>query len=307
MKTAFSFLWVLVLTTTAFAAFAATPEQESRAESLVAQAKERYQAGDFEHCAQLYMKAYGEVQRPAPVFNAARAYEQAGLWAEAKPLFELYLQIDRGEDADSLAGHADAQRHLDAVNAKIAADAAAHNAPPPPVAKPVPPDLPPVTITPPPVTHSPVIVDPPMAEPPKDLADLSAQQPTDDTWSGKKQAAVVTLSVGGVLIVTSIAIAIIAHSDLANLDARLQADQVANNQGLILHSSVTQVQMDSGISTYNARQIAAGVLGGVGAAAVVVGGYLLWQDGQQSNGHVALSTGVVPNQGGAVWTLAGHF
>ncbi len=306
MKTVFSFLMVLALTMASVAALATTPEQEKQAETFVAQAKERYQAGDFQQSAQLYMKAYGQVQRPAPVFNAARAYEQAGLWAEAKPLFELYMQIDRGTDADSVAGQADAQKHLDAVNAKLAAEAAAKSAPPPRVAPVVAPEPPPPVVLPP-VRAAPVIADPPTLEPPKDFPDARVTKPADDTWSDKKTAGVLTLSAGGVLIVASIAVAIVAHSDLANLDARLQADQLANTQGLILHGSVTQVDMDKGISTYNARQITAGVLGGLGAAAVVVGGILLWQDNNDASGHIALSTGVVPSQGGALWTLAGHF
>ncbi len=289
----------------ATSAYATSPDPEKQASALVAQAKERYQAGDFEPAAQLYMQAYGEVQRPAPVFNAARAYEQAGLWSEAKPLFELYLQIDRGNDADSVAGRADAQQHLEAVNAKIAAEAAKKNAPPP--AQVVLPTPPPAAVVPPAVKPSPVIQDPPAVEPPAQVADLNATTPQEREWTGLKTAAVVTMSAGAALIITSVVVAIVAHSDLADLDARLATDQVANNQGLILHGSVTQQEMDSGIARYNTRQVTAGVLGGVGAAAVVVGGILWWQDGARAAHNVALSTGVVPQQGGAVWTLAGHF
>ena len=304
MKTAFSLLMVVVLTMAAASAFATTADQEKQAEALVAQAKERYQAGDFEHAAQLYMKAYGEVQRPAPVFNAARAYEQAGLWQEAKPLFELYIQIDRGNDADSVAGRADAQAHIAALNARIAAQNTKVAAPPPVMV--APPEPQPVPVAVPPLKVAPVIEDPPMVEPPKDVADLNVAKPTRDEWSGMKTAAVVTMSTGAVLILASIAVGIVAHSDLANLDARLAADQVPNNQNLTLHGTVTQVEMDSGISTYNARQVTAGVLGGIGAAAVITGGILWWQDGR-SQGRMALTPGVVPNQGGAMWTLAGHF
>jgi hypothetical protein len=304
MKTAFSLLLLLVVTMTAASALAAPPDAEKQAEALVAQAKERYQAGDYEHAAQLYMKAYGEVQRPAPVFNAARAYEQAGLWAEAKPLFELYIQIDRGDDADSVAGRADAAKHLAGVNAKIAEETARRNAPPP--VKVVTADPPP-KITPPPVKQSPVIQDPPPADPPKNVAAVKWAAPPEDRWSGQKTAAVVTMAAGGVLILTSIVVGIVAHNQLADLDARLAGDQIGNSQNLTLHGSVTQVEMDSGIATYNARQVTAGVLGGVGAAAVVAGGILWWNDSGKTPNRVGLTTGVVPNQGGALWTLAGHF
>lgn len=312
MKTAFSSLLVLVMVMASASALAVTPDEEKRAEAHVAHAKERYQAGDYEQAAQLYMQAYGEVQNPAPVYNAARAYQQAGLWAEAKPLFELYLQIDRGDDADSVTGRADAQKHLALVNAKIAEEKARKAAPPPvkvatpdPLPPPVvaPPVVTPPPVVKPPVKTSPVIQDPPAMQPPRDVP----VAPNDSEWSGQKTAAVVTMSVGAALIITSIAVAIVAHSDLADLDARLAADQVANNQNLTLHGSVTQVQMDSGIATYNSRQIAAGVLGGVGAAAVVTGGILWWLDGTQPHSRTALTTSVVPNQGGAMWTLAGHF
>ncbi len=306
MKTALSLLFILMVALTAVPAFAGPPDAEKQAEALVAQAKDRYQAGDYEHAAQLFMEAYGEVQRPAPVFNAARAYEQAGLWAEAKPLFELYIQIDRGDDADSVAGRADAQKHLLAVNAKMAEETARRNAPPPtkPVVAIPAPQVKPIA---PPIKQSPVIQDPPRLDAPDDMTDVNVAPPPQDTWSGEQTAAVVTMSAGAVLIIASIAVGIVAHSQLADLDARLAADQVANSQNLTLHGSVTQLEMDSGLATYNSRQVTAGVLGGVGAAAVVAGGILWWHDGNQPRNRVALTTGVVPNQGGAMWTLAGHF
>ena len=317
MKTACHCLLVLILTVAATAAVAATPDQEKAAESLVAQAKQLVQEGSYERAARLYMQAYGDVPRPAIVFNAARAYEQASLWAEAKPLFELYLQIDKGQDADSAAGRVDAQQHLAAVNAKIAAEQARKIAPPPAVIAPTEPIPVPVAPLPPPqspvIRTPPVILEPPEADPPRNLEDVGTTGQPDDgarpdaQWSGAKTAGIVALSTGAVFVIASVAIALVAHSDLADLDARLAGDHVANNQGLTLHGAVTQVEMADGIATYNARQITAAVLGGMGAAAVVAGGILWWQDGRQSDGRMALSPGIAPTQGGATWTLAGHF
>lgn len=316
MKTALHILLGLVVTLTAFLALpgavsAATPEQEKHAQGVVAEAKTHMAAGEFEQAAKLYMQAYGEVQRPAIVFNAARAYEQATLWAEAKPLFELYLQLDRGTDPDSVAGHLDAQKHLDAVNAKIAADQAAKAAPVQvKVADPLP--LPPPVETPPPVEQprSPVIQDPPAAQPTQTMPDVGTTAQVDDSWSTMKTAGVVTLTAGGVLILASVIVGIVAHDDRVNLDARL-ASNVKNVGNLTLYGAVTQVEMANGIATYNARQVTAGVLGGIGAAAVVTGGILWWQDsrrdGRSPPQGAQLIPGIAPTQGGATWTLAGQF
>ena len=104
-----------------------------------------------------------------------------------------------------------------------------------------------------------------------------------------------------------------AQNDRSSLEARLQSDQVGNSLGLTLHGSVTQVELNNGIATYNSRQVTAGVLGGIGAAAVVAGSLMWWQDSRSSNGRMAnadaprFTTGIAPNQGGASLLLAGHF
>jgi hypothetical protein len=322
MKTAIHIVLLLAVTLAASVTLASTPEQEKHAQGLVAEAKTHMQAGEYEQAAKIYMQAYGLAQRPAIVFNAARAYEQAGLWQEAKPLFELYLQIDSGSDLDSVTGRADAQKRLDAVNARIAADRAQKAAPPVKIADPAP-LPPPVVVTPPPTLPPPVqspvvrqpprIQDPPVVQPPRNEPALGTTAPVDESWSGMKTAGVVTLTTGGVLVVVSIIVAIVAQSDRSSLEARLQSDQIGNSQGLTLHGAVTQVELDNGIATYNARQVTAGVLGGIGAAAVVVGSVMWWQDSQRSNGRMAdvdgprIMTGIMPNQGGATLTLAGHF
>lgn len=286
-------------------AAATTADEERAAEAVVASAKARYLAGDFDAAARLYMEAYGKVQRPATLFNAARAYEQAGQWAEAKPLFELYLQVDRGDDADSVAGRADAERHLAAIRAKLAlprppAVAPAVAAPvPPPVAVPV-------------VPRSPVIRDPPAVDPPRRLEEVRAPPaladgPSESEW-GPQKVAGISLAVGGsALIVTSVVLAVVANARLADLDARLAADALTPRPNLTLHPSVTQREMDEGLAAYNARQVTAGILGAVGGVCVVTGGILLWRDAAQERRPRGVAFGIAPQPSGAAWTVSGRF
>ena len=305
-------LAVCALCWTASVAVAAPASEEKLAESLVVDAKTKYQAGQYEAAAKLYMEAYGHVQKPGPVFNAARAYEAAGLYAEAKPLYELYIQIDRGNDADSVAGREDAQKRLTGLMAKMAEQEKKKTVPAPVVVPP--PVAPQPVVTPPPVTPppvaKPVVRDPPPAvQPPRDPPPSLYERPTPpaDDWTTQKTVGVASIATGGALIVASIIVGVVARSDLASLNARLDADHVANNQGLILHSDVTQPQMDDGIATYNHRQVVAGVLGGVGAAAVVTGAVLWWLDDGQPAARPRVQPSVSLAGGGALLTFSGQF
>lgn len=317
MKRKLLALWMAMATVfTAAPAAAVSAEDEKKAATLLQDGKAKYQAGQYEAAAKTYMEAYAYAQTPAPVYNAARAYEAAGLLAEAKPLYELYIQIDRGDDADSVAGRADAQRRLNDVVAKLAErkrkrEAAAAQAAAP-IPAPVPVPAPVVAPAPAPVAApkpapSPVVMDaPPPADPPREPPPSIARA-ADAEWTTQKTVGVVGVATGGALIVTSIIVAIVANSDLAALDARLNADHVANTQGLILHGDVTQPEMDSGIATYNKRQIAAGVLGGVGAAFVVTGGLLWWLDDGQPSPPARVRPSVSLVGDGALLTFAGRF
>lgn len=90
------------------------------AEELALQARARFQAKDFVEAAKLFMQAYGKDPKPALVFNAARAYEEAGMYGDAAGLFRLFVSIS--QDAD---GVAKAKERLAALEAKTAPAAGA--------------------------------------------------------------------------------------------------------------------------------------------------------------------------------------
>lgn len=86
----------------AFAANRAVDKAEARqAEVVAAQAKQAFKDRQFEYAARLFMKAYAISKEPALVFNAARAYEEAGKSGDACSLFRLYATIS--DDPDGIA------------------------------------------------------------------------------------------------------------------------------------------------------------------------------------------------------------
>ena len=92
------------------AAAAGSSDAQSAAEALALQAKEKFRAKKFEEAAKLFMQAYAKDPQPPLVFNAARAYEEAGMNGEAAGLFRLYLSIAKDD-----AGIAKAKEHLAAL------------------------------------------------------------------------------------------------------------------------------------------------------------------------------------------------
>ena len=76
------------------------PDAEPAAEQYAARAVERFKAKDFEAAAKLFMQAYARDPKAALVFNAARAYEEAGKSGDAASLFRLYITIS--QDADGI-------------------------------------------------------------------------------------------------------------------------------------------------------------------------------------------------------------
>lgn len=84
------------------AANRAVDKAEARkAEVVAAQAKQAFKDRQFEYAARLFMKAYAISKEPALVFNAARAYEEAGKPGDASSLFRLYATIS--DDPDGIA------------------------------------------------------------------------------------------------------------------------------------------------------------------------------------------------------------
>lgn len=95
-------------------AFAATkPDANVEAEVLARTATELFKLKQFDKAAQLFMQAYGKSRKAALVYNAARAYEEAGKLGDAAALFRLYVSI-----SDDVDGMAEARSRLKAVEAR---------------------------------------------------------------------------------------------------------------------------------------------------------------------------------------------
>ncbi len=108
----------LLLFAAAVDARAAPPPKAVSAEELHEAAKTAFNRHDYGRAAELFMKEHNLSKRPGPVYNAARAREAGGKLAEAKALFELYLQIEPNAE-----GIADGKMHLAAVEAALLAEA----------------------------------------------------------------------------------------------------------------------------------------------------------------------------------------
>ncbi|MBI5608654.1 MAG: hypothetical protein HY902_07215 [Deltaproteobacteria bacterium] len=66
----------------------------SEAESVAETAARRFKEGDFELAAKLFDRAYELAKKPTLLFNAGRAYEQAGQREEALARYEAYVQVE---------------------------------------------------------------------------------------------------------------------------------------------------------------------------------------------------------------------
>lgn len=76
-------------------------EANADAEVLARTATEPFKLRQFERAAQLFVKAYGKSRKTALMFNAARAYEEAGKLGDLAALFRLYWSI--ADDPDGIA------------------------------------------------------------------------------------------------------------------------------------------------------------------------------------------------------------
>lgn len=113
---------------------APTPQELQQAEALATEGKLYFRTKQFDKAAELFMKAYVKGRSASLVYNAARAYEEAGKLKQAIATFEHYqtLAADDPKGRSAAAGRVAAlkvrQAELDA-QAKRARDAeAAENA-----------------------------------------------------------------------------------------------------------------------------------------------------------------------------------
>ncbi len=124
---------VLILMCSLGAPSVALAQNPAPAEAAAAQAKEQFKAGNFEAAAKLFMQAYAKSHTPALVYNAARAYEEAGKKGDAISLFKLYITL-----SDDAEGIQDARQRITKLEAPEA---------PKPVPLVIQPVVPPVLVT----------------------------------------------------------------------------------------------------------------------------------------------------------------
>ncbi len=121
-------------------------EETERAEAKVIEAKAFFKSALFEEAAASYLQAFAISRKPATLFNAARAYEEAKLYAKAIALFEQYVQLtDTPADGRREANERIAHDH--AQLSAIAAGAAANHPEPVPAAEEKPPVTKPADVT----------------------------------------------------------------------------------------------------------------------------------------------------------------
>jgi tetratricopeptide (TPR) repeat protein len=125
-------LVALAMSTAPQVASAAQPAQDGvlddavrrRAEGLATEAKLLFHQKAYQQAAERFFEAYTLVHEPALIFNAARAYEEAGNHARSAALFRAYLDLP---DAPA-DGKADAKRRLERLDAILKEQAAAEKA-----------------------------------------------------------------------------------------------------------------------------------------------------------------------------------
>jgi tetratricopeptide (TPR) repeat protein len=232
----------------------AAPNKEdvTRAEAKAMEAKFAFKAEKYADAARLFLEAYAIVRRPALLFNAARAWEEAKRYREAKVAFEQYLELP-DVSAD---GKADARRRVAALEGLIAAEARAQTPSPPPPT-PTPPPTPRPSPSPSPT--------PPPPSPAPAATTASAQIATPPAPAGPARWLSWTLLGGGGLL------ALLGAASLGN------AKQMAED------ANAMDFGADDAKSDYNARfdqaesvQTGGIVLLAVGAGLAGWGAWRLW-------------------------------
>lgn len=95
-----------------------------RAEAIATEAKFLFKQKAYEEAAARFFEAYTLVNQASLLYNAARAYEEAGNLERAAALFRAYVEL-KDAPAD---GRADARKRLVPIDAKLAEKAAAEKA-----------------------------------------------------------------------------------------------------------------------------------------------------------------------------------
>jgi tetratricopeptide (TPR) repeat protein len=98
-----------------------------KAQDIATRAKEDFAAGRFEAAAEKYLEAYTLSRKPATLFNAARAKQEAKKFAEARELFRIYKTLPKV----GLDGYQEAEKRIAQCEAELEKIEAAKLGPPP--------------------------------------------------------------------------------------------------------------------------------------------------------------------------------
>ncbi len=250
------------------------------AEDLDNEARRRYQNGAYLAAANYFFEAYGLAKRPNSLFNAARSFEAAGKLEQALPLFELYLSVVRGDDAESRAGRADARAHIDRIQGTLKAmDSKLPDSKTPP--KPADPIKPAEPVKPVQPANTPDKIDQPgpkLGNPPLEPPDpiKASSTAVGGQMSTQKVAAIACLGAGGGLIIAAMVVGF--GGNYSDFSTSRDAGATTAADGTTLYPTVTQQQADAAYSAHSSRQSWSTLLGVTGALAVGGGVALWWLD-----------------------------
>jgi hypothetical protein len=185
-----------------------TSEATAEAEAFAARAKEMFKAKEFQRSAKLFMQAYALTHEPALVYNAARAYEEAGMAGDAAGLFRLYISLT--DDADGILEARERIKRLEGKGAAADKPATVVESAAP-RAKAAPPRQGPSPTVPGPGASVATTAPPPPASP----------QPAWQKWSATG-GATVALTAG-------VALMLVGKAGTADANERLASDSTAYN------------------------------------------------------------------------------
>ncbi len=98
-----------------------------RAKEIAASAKLDFDAGRFDAAAEKFHEAYVLSRKPATLFNAARAKQEAKKFADARDLFQIYKTLPK----IGLDGYQEAEKRIAQCEAELEKIEAAKAGPPP--------------------------------------------------------------------------------------------------------------------------------------------------------------------------------
>lgn len=264
------------------------PAVVRKAEAVATEAKLLFQQKAYQAAAERFMEAYTLVQRASLIFNAARAYQEAGVLQKAIALFKAYMGLpDATED-----GKADAAKRIAALEAEAKAQEPKPGVPPPKVE---PPKLEAAPLPSPPTPAAEVA---PPAKPEKKTEAEQPPPPRPFPWASAAATAGLVLG-SGVLYGLALSEALAAHDMEATLHTTAQAERYQEHVG--------KAQLFRGAAVV------------AGSLTVLAAGWLGWElwgpdepatnkgeAGREGEKKTSSSWMAVPTVGGAAvsWTLA---